>query len=214
MSQPEHSKIINKVAKQILKPHGFEQKGQSRIWYDDQGLYTTVVEFQPHKFAHGAFLNVGVNFHWFEKEYTSFDIGYRELGFEKFETAEQFTSKIEDMVNLALEKALSYRQLLVSLETSKKTILAHNFTSDTLWGNFHKGIICGLTNNIQGLIKYFDALLLVDHDVEWANDLKSKVRELKEIASNNSKFKTEILRTILESRKLKKLKDMEIKLLM
>lgn len=213
MNQPEHSKIITKVAKQIFKPFGLEQKGQSRIWYDDQGLYTTIIEFQPHKWEHGAFLNVGVNFHWYVKEYTSFDIGYRETGFEKFETAEQFTSKIEDMVLLAIDKALLYRQQLADLDTVKKIILAHNFTSDTLWGNYHKGVICGLTSDADGLNKYFDALLLVDHDVEWANELKSNVSQLKKIASDYLKFKNEILSIIHESRGLKKLKTMEIKLL-
>lgn len=213
MSQPEHSKIITKVAKQIFKPHGLEQKGQSRTWYDDQGLYTTVIEFQPYKWEHGAFLNVGVNFHWYVQEYTSFDIGYRETGFEKFETAEQFTSKIEEMARLALDKAFSYRQQLIDINSAKKTILTHNFTSDTLWGNYHKGVICGLTNDTDRLNKHFDALLLVDHDVEWANELKSRVRQLKGIASDHSKFKSEILSNILESRNLKKLKTMKIELL-
>lgn len=213
MSQPEHSKIIIKVAKQIFKPHGLEQKGQSRTWYDDQGFYTTVIEFQPHKWNHGAFLNVGINFHWYVQEYISFDIGYRETGFEKFETAKEFTSRIEYMVRLALDKALSYRQQLIDLNAAKKTILAHDFTSDTLWGNYHKGIICGLTNDTDRLHAHFDALLSVDHDAEWANELKSKVRQLKGIASDYPKFKSEIISTILESRNLKKLNTMEIELL-
>ena len=210
MAQLEHAKIINKTARQILKPHGLEQKGQSRTWYDDQGLYTTIIEFQPHKWEHGAFLNVGVNFHWYVIDYVSFDMGYRETKFEKFETVDQFTSKIEPMVQLALDKALFYRQMLASLEMAKQNIITHNFTNDELWGNYHKGVICGLTKDINGLNKYFEKLLLVDHDVEWANDLKSRVKELKEIASDNSKFRAEILKIILEARKLKKLKSMEI----
>lgn len=213
MSQQEHSKIIIKTAKQLFKPYGFEQKGQSRVWHDDQGLYTTLIEFQPHKWEHGAFLNVGVNFHWYVQPYTSFDIGYRETGFEKFETAKQFTAKIEDMVHLAAEKALSYRQQLIDLSTAKATILAHHFTSDSLWGNYHRGVVCGLTKDIDGLNQYFDALLQVDHDVKWANELKTKALQLKALASDPSKFNTEILQTILESRKEKKLKAMEIELL-
>ncbi len=213
MSQQEHSKIIDKLAKQIFQPHGLEQKGKSRTWYDDQGLYTTVIEFQPHKWEHGAFLNVGVNFHWYAQAYTSFDIGYRVTGFEKFETAKQFTSKIEDMVRLALDKAFFYRQQLKDIHAAKSFILAHEFTSDSLWGNYHKGVICGLTHDTDGLYKHFDALLLVDHDVPWANELKSNVAHLKGIAADHSKFRSEILRIILESRNLKKLKPMEIELL-
>ena len=43
MSQKVHTKIINNVAKQILKPEGLVRKGQSRTWYHDQGWFTTVV---------------------------------------------------------------------------------------------------------------------------------------------------------------------------
>jgi hypothetical protein len=106
-----------------------------------------------------------------------------------------------------------YRQQLKDIHAAKSFILAHEFTSDSLWGNYHKGVICGLARDAEGLYKHFDALLLVEHDVPWANELKSKVGHLREIASDHSKFRSEILRVILESRNLKKLKPMEIELL-
>jgi hypothetical protein len=213
MAQLQHSKIINKVAQQILKPQGLEQKGQSRTWYDDQGLYTIVIEFQPHKWEHGAFLNIGVNFHWYANDYISFDIGYRETKFEKFTTAQQFTSKIESMVQHSLDTIIFYRAQLENLVIAKENILTYNFTSDELWGNYHRGVICGLVGDMNGLNKYFDMLLAEKHNVEWANNLKAKVTELKKISTNNSKFRAEILETVLESRKLKGLKIMQIELL-
>lgn len=206
----EHEKIITNLAKQFLKPQGIVQKGQSRTWYDDQGFYMTVIEFQPHKIEPGAFLNIGVNFHWYVKEYISFDIGYRESKFEKFKTADQFTAKIEEMVNLAKDKALLFRERFSDLSLAKKNILAHDFGGDVLWGNYHKGIICGLTQDLPGLHKYFEALLQVDHNVGWANDLKSTTIRLKEIALNYDLFRAEVIKFIEESRRLKKLKPMEI----
>ncbi|TGK89246.1 hypothetical protein EHQ24_00130 [Leptospira noumeaensis] len=212
MSQSEHSKIITKQANKLFKPHGIVQKGKSRTWYDDHGIYTTIIEFQPHKREHGSFLNVGVNFHWYVKNYISFDIGNRVTEFEKFETAELFTIKIDEMVRLALEKAFNYRQKLINIITIKDTILSHNFTSDSLWGNYHKGIICGLTKDIEGLNKHFEDLLLVDHDFQWVKELKLNVIELKKAALDYKKFQKEIHSTIIEARKLKKLKNIEIQL--
>ena len=81
MTQPDHSKIINKTAKKIFGVYGIKQKGQSRIWLDDNGWFTTVIEFQPFRGRQGTTLNVGVNFNWYEKEYFSFDIGYRPVSY-------------------------------------------------------------------------------------------------------------------------------------
>ncbi|MFV0290086.1 MAG: hypothetical protein ACK5IJ_04195, partial [Mangrovibacterium sp.] len=63
MALPEHSKIINQVAREIFKEYGIERKGQSRTWLDDQYWYTTIIEFQPFKDRQGTCLNVGINFH-------------------------------------------------------------------------------------------------------------------------------------------------------
>ncbi len=210
MAQPEHSKIIHQVASKILKPHGLVRKGQSRTWYDDHGWYTTIVEFQPHKWEHGAFLNVGVNFHWYEQDYESFDMGYRETGFEKFESAEQFVGRIEPMVQLALDKVLAYREQLSDPEQAKQTILNYTFTSEEQWGYFHKGVICGITGDLDGLNHYFEHLLADDYEVEWFEELKSCVRKLKEMTHDAVRFKKEINNTILTSRKLKKLKEVEL----
>ena len=56
-TQPDHSKIINKTAKKIFGVYGIKQKGQSRIWLDDNGWFTTVIEFQPFRGRQGTTLN-------------------------------------------------------------------------------------------------------------------------------------------------------------
>ena len=210
MSQAEYVKIITNVAKQYLKPHGLVQKGQSRIWYDDQGIFTTVIEFQPHQFEPGAFLNIGVNFHWYIKDHISFDIGYRESKFEKFKNAAQFTSTFEEMVCFARDKTLNYREQFADLTSARKNILAYDFGGDALWGNYHKGVICGLTHDPGGLHEFFNTLLQVDHNVGWANELKSTVIHLKNVALEHERFRMEILKYIETSRALKKLKSKTI----
>lgn len=212
MAQSEHTKIINKCARQVLKPAGLVRKGQSRTWYDDHSWYTTVVEFQPHKWKHGALLNVGVSFHWYEKNYISFDIGYRETGFEAFETAEQFHAAIEAMVNTALEKVLFYRRKLPDLPGAKNMILEHTFSSDSLWGNYHKGVICALTDQPKESERFFRDLLAVEHEVPWAIELKKRTRGLLEILEQPEAFRQHILEIIVQSRLKKKLKSVAFEL--
>ena len=38
-----HNKIINQVAREILKPYGLFQKGQSRLWVDENTFYISMV---------------------------------------------------------------------------------------------------------------------------------------------------------------------------
>jgi hypothetical protein len=212
MSLPAHSKIINKVAVQILKPNGLVRKGQSRIWLDDHGWYTTMIEFQPFSGRQGTCINVGVTFHWYLKDYSSFDVGYRESKFIDYESDEQFIPEVEKLAHLALNKIIGYRESLCNLDNAKQLILNHDFTSDSLWGNYHKGIISGLANDLEGLNKYYDGLLAVDHGVAWAHELKNQVLHLKNIATNSDGFRMEIMKIISKTRALKKLPVLEIKL--
>jgi len=124
MPTPIHNKIINKVARKILQEHGIERKGQSRIWLDDQYWFTTIIEFQPFKDRQGTCLNVGVNFHWYQKEYFSFDIGNRESEFIDFENEEQFEKEIIPIVELALKRTLYLREKLTDCYQKRKV---HNF---------------------------------------------------------------------------------------
>jgi len=214
VSQKEHTKIINNVAKQILKPKGLIRKGRSRTWYHDRGWFTTIVEFQPHKWKHGAFLNLGVNFHWYEKDYFSFDIGYREKEFEEFATDAEFTPKIEEMVNFALTKAIFYSDKLSDLATAKPFILSHEFTSESLWGNYHKGVISGLLGDIDTSKTYFSALLNFndERNLSFISDLKTKTQALVELVDKTDDFNSHILEIINNTREKKKLAEVEIEL--
>ncbi len=207
---PEHSKIINNVARKILKPQGLERKGQSRIWLDDNGWYTIVVEFQPHSGMQSTYLNVGVNFHWYLQDSWSFNIGYRETDRIDFHSIEQFTPEVEKLAHLALERVVFYRQALRDIDTATQTILNHKFTSEIIWGSYHKGIICGLTGNINELNKYFDQLIEFEDSAPFMTVLKDRTRKLKEVASDKDKFRQQIYNIIIETRKLKKLKEMQI----
>lgn len=211
MALPEHSKIINKVARKKLKEYGIIRKGQSRTWLDDNYWFTTIIEFQPFKDRQGTCLNVGVNFHWHEEEYFSFDIGNRESEFIDYENDEQFEKEMNSLVELALKRTIELREKLSDLKTSEKTIINQEFTSDSLWGNYHRAIICGLNNEPTKSEQYFNLILKNDLKNNWELELKQIVEKLKAELNNISNFRSTIDKIIEKTRKEKKLKETEIK---
>lgn len=211
MPTPIHSKIINRVARKILKEHGIHRKGQSRTWLDDQYWFTTIIEFQPFKDKQGTCLNVGVNFHWYQKEYFSFDIGNRASEFIDFVDEEKFEIEMNSLVGLALERTLELREKLADLKIAKSTILNHEFTSDSIRGNYHRAIISGLNNEPKEVGHYFDLVLKNDLDTSWGKELKDRVLNLRAELNNTFDFRKRIDFIIKNTRNEKKLKNIEVK---
>ena len=69
------NKIIKKLCKEIL-PQDVFQKSDTRVYYDDNGYYLTVVEFQPYSLEKGTFLNAGVSFLFDKSDYISYSYSY------------------------------------------------------------------------------------------------------------------------------------------
>jgi len=151
-----------------------------------------------------TYLNVGVNFHWYSNDFWSFDYGnYRESSFVEFLNELQFIPEIEKMAKTALDKTLFYRNLLIPIDVARHALLKQPFNSDDLWGNYHKGVICGLTGDMKSSEYYFNALLSIEDNYDWANKLKERVLLLKLALNEPEKFKQDILAIIRETRKLK-----------
>jgi hypothetical protein len=211
MALPEHSKIINKIARKILPEYGIKRRGQSRTWLDDQYWFTTIIEFQPHSGRQGTCLNVGINFHWYEQDYFSFDIGNRESAFIDFKNEKQFQSEIESLAKKALKLTLELRNKMVDLKNAEKNIISHEFASDNLWGNYHRAIICGLNNEPKKSEKYFKRILKNEFEYDWELQLKQRVENLKTELNNISEFKKRVDEIIEKTRNEKKLNKTEIK---
>lgn len=211
MSISEHNKIINKVARTVFKEYDITRQGQSRTWIDDWYWFTTIVEFQPSKSAKGTFLNVGVCFNWYKQDYLSFDIGYREAGFCEYKNESQFEVALLELAQLALKKALFYREKFADLLVAKDTILNHDFECDNIWVNYHKAVILELCGESRKAKEHFDLILKSDLEWDWALELKNQVENLKIKLDNTSEFKNTINEIIKSSRVAKKLKEIEAK---
>ncbi len=108
-----HSKIIRSLCREILIPLGVFQKGNSRVYFDDNGYCLTMVEFQPSAWDRGSYLNVGVHFLWDAHEFFSFDAyagtDTRVARFVRYENDAQFEIAMRNMAMVAKEHVLHFR---------------------------------------------------------------------------------------------------------
>lgn len=118
-----HNKIINDVAKRILKPEGLFRVGSSRSWIEDNGYLFTIVNFEPSGYTKGSYLNVGIDFMWGNREENNESLAF-EVGGRIFvgkgthyvdyrprvkNCDELFTQGIEKFAEAALLKVKEYR---------------------------------------------------------------------------------------------------------
>lgn len=209
MEKNIHNKIINQVLKDILIPVGLIRKGQSRTWLDDNGWFTTIIEYQPSSWSKGTYLNIGINFNWFIQEHFSFDFGYRESGFVAFKNEEQFTQKVIEITNDAIEKILQYRNFL-DANYAKTKILSFKFPSDELWGNYHRAMICLMTGDFNKFCIYCEEISRVDSGIEWIVNLKNNVRILMQSCIDKNNCLDYMTKLIMQTRQQKKLPSIDI----
>lgn len=144
----EHGRIIGKVAKAALQPIGFRQKSRSRIWFADEGLWLSVVEFQPSSWSKGSYLNVAVHWLWGRPPYVlSFDRVDRVNGFIGFDGPEQFTLLMTNLVKKASEVIQRDRSQFKSIGQTANFLIQEEQSRSTHrfgWGAFNAGVAAGL----------------------------------------------------------------------
>ena len=222
MSKTPHNKIINKAAREVLKPIGVMRKGQSRTWLDDNDWCITVIEFQPSSWSRGTYLNIGICWQWYPKDYYSFDIGYREAGFIEYKNDEQFepkalalacSAKALALAEQAKAKVLEIRDCLADSESLKGYVL-NSFENKpvTVWDQHYMGMSCLLSGNHDQARKHFDNVLNETHDVEWVHNLKEYTEQVLKLMDSAKELISFLDQNINESRILKKLQPTEFSL--
>lgn len=208
MATLAHSKIINKVASEVLKPTGVKRKGQSRTWLDDNGWWILVVEFQPSGWSKGTHLNVGVNWLWYPKEHLSFDLGYREAEFVEYKSDAQFEPKARELALIAKGKVQKIRYCLSNIQAAKTYIVgAYSKEPKTIWTQLHLGMICALAGSSDEAIAHFTKVIQSPEESDWALALKQFTDETRSIVSSSKDFKAYTCNIVGETRRMLKLED-------
>ena len=211
--QPTHSKLLTAAAREHLKPLGLIQKGRSRTWLDDQRWYVTVVEFQPSSWSKGSYLNVGVNWLWYPKDYYSFDLGYRVKQFHEYESDNQFTLSAGRLAEEAVKQVQKYRRHLLTLESARNYWCDQVIErSDDPWVLFHSGVLAGLVGKMDGAKKCFESVLAEETEYEWEIERHRVIEELSGTLGDPKRFRGKVVEHIMTSRRLKKLELIETKI--
>ncbi len=153
------NKIIKKLCKEIF-PSDVFQKGNSKVYLDDNGYYFTMIEFQPYSLQKGTFLNVGVSFLFNRDDYLSFSYSYNNeprVGkkFIEYIDDEQFEKDVRKYVELANDYILKYR-MFADIKYAKQYIV--NELNDNNWNPYIKSMFYFLTDddeNGKSIIKCF-----------------------------------------------------------
>jgi hypothetical protein len=196
VAQAPHTQLLTEAARRALRPLGLQQKGRSRTWLDDRGWWTGVVEFQPSSWSKGSYLNVGVNWLWFEKKYLSFDYGYRLGGFVSFEDEAQFARVAENLAESAANEIRRLRSLFDTVSSAAKHLAAR--PERTFWNDFHAGVACGLAGETRLARRAFRKVTSDDDDSDWVKAAVALAQSyslaVEDLASFRSKIQTVIHR--------------------
>lgn len=156
--------MINKIIKRNCKevfPADVFQKGNSRVYLDDNGYYFTMIEFQPYSLKKGTFLNIGLSFLFDNASYLSFSYAYNNdvrvgRDFIEFKNEQQFENDIQEYIERANQYILDYRKFQ-DIDYAKNYMLKE--LDDSNWNPYIKSMFCFLAEDRVNGEKYYDLFL-------------------------------------------------------
>ena len=198
-----HSRLLRDAARQFLSPLGVKQKGRSRTWLDDNGWWLCIVEFQPSGFTRGSYLNVGCMWLWREKDYFSFDEGYRVENFVGFKNPDQFATSAENMARRAATEVERYRSLFSNVSDVANHYM--NSTSTEFWRSFHGAVACGAVGQHTVSRQLFEQVLRWREDLDWVKSVQAEAAALHSVLDNIEEFHRIVWDKVNRTRQLLKL---------
>lgn len=200
VSTPQHSRLINAAAKVVLRPLGCVQKGRSRIWLDDRAWWVGVVEFQPSSWAKGSYLNVGACWLWYEKDFLSFDAGYRVESFHPFTGDEAFELVAEKLAERASHEVTALRERFPSPSHVQSWIAAKPRTS--IWDHYHLAVSAGLAGATDQSKRSFADVMSDPEERPWATEIRRRSAEFMRCLELGTGFEAEVMGTVKRARGL------------
>jgi len=205
VAQPPQTQLLTAAARRILRPLGLHQRGRSRLWLGDHGWWLVVVEFQPSSWSKVSYLNVGAMWLWFEKDYFSFDDGYRVEGLASFENEAQFTPVAENLAQRAADEVRRYRALYPSVLSAARRLAAKSPRG--FWDSFHAGVACGLAGDSAPAKQFLDEVAGTDDQRDWAQAAATIAREYSLAVEDSARFRRRIEEIIRRARELLRLEQ-------
>jgi hypothetical protein len=210
--QLTHSKIVVKVGRATLRPLGFIQKGSSRVFYSDEGYWTCVVEFQPHKWLRGSFLNVSAHWLWSQSGF-SFDFGAgpdghaRIAGFHEAKDDIEFEQSAHELASTAAKYATNLRMLFPNVNAVASVLMEKEraYTNGACWSTYHCAIALGLSGRMSESRMLINTLIAQPATYDWQTARQIKAKLLRDRLDDPGQFKALVGTWISDARQQLKL---------
>jgi hypothetical protein len=164
------------------------------------------IEFQPSGWSKGSCLNVGAMWLWYEKDFWSFDEGYRVEEFVEFKSEDQFAPLADRLAKRAAEEVLRYRSMFASVR-DVAAVLSARQPSCGSWPCFHAGVACGLVGQ-AGLAKVFLSRVTAGkHAPDWEQALAELAARYVAMLDDITAFRECMTGVVKRTRVLLKLDD-------
>ncbi len=199
----DHNKLLKKVVKEQLKPFGIFQKGQSRTFLYDKGWSTIIIEFQPSSYSKGTFLNVGLDFNFYPRNYFAFGYGYRENGFEQFDNEKQFTDLTINLCELAIKKVKELDEKFLNIPKALSTLNKED--SNDTWRLFDKAILNVLNDKFDQSKKILNVIINRECKYDYEFQRKQVAHDLLMNSNSDVELLNKINSLIIQTREQKKL---------
>lgn len=199
----DHNRTIAAAAKKVLAPLGCKRKGTSRLWFDDQAWWVTLIEFQPSSWSKGSYLNIGAMWLWNAKAHWLFDDGYRVDTFHQFENEIQFSGVAERLAQTAAEQVLAYRKKFPSLAVVAQYL--DEKEKNSIWDHYHAAIALGLSGASERAAQECSAVLHSSAHAPWVVELHAKTQALFAQDLSAMSFSAAVREEIAKARMLLKL---------
>jgi hypothetical protein len=206
-----HNLILNKAARDILRPLGLLQKGQSRSWIDDHGWWLGNVEFQQSSWSKGSYLNVGAMWLTYPADYFSFNEGYRKEAHVEYLNDAQFTLKAAWLVQRASEEIEILRDKYKDLKKTSE-LLAQGVDKTASWRCYYAATLCGLVGKIEESRRLFKQIINDEDDkgIDWVKRRREVSEQLIALLENPPKYKSKLIEFVRRTRAELKLPNVEI----
>ncbi|MDR0990260.1 MAG: hypothetical protein LBL92_02700 [Propionibacteriaceae bacterium] len=179
--------IIKDVLVDFFLDSDFKPDDSALTWYCDNDWFVTIIDFMPLSGRSEFAVTVAVNFLWTPVSsdyYASLDMGGRlhdgkkkPVTIKDIGDPEAVTQSVNSIAEQARKEA-NYYQPLRDWNNASRLILANTFTSDKLWGNWHRAMLCILTNQ-EVAFEYLEKMLEFRHEFN---------KELTEFAASQSRI--------------------------
>ncbi|HEY1371668.1 MAG TPA: hypothetical protein VGH50_04300 [Candidatus Binatia bacterium] len=198
------------MAKQILQPVGFTQRGRSRLWFADNGWWLVLVEFQPSSWSRGTYLNVAAKFLWSGDGVFSFDFsfGSSRIGtFCEFVDEKQFSVEVRRLAESAAKEAQRFHREFATMEAMADNLGTHVLSNP--WGLYHAAAAAILAGRTEKARTFWAQLEnnLQEETTEWAKNLQRAAGSLSSMSNEPANVVDVLAERVRHSRELLKLPE-------